>query len=110
MALPSPNGTYEGAVYYSSESNAATLKITGSDTKTGKITKAEMDYYGLNFNITGTFTAQTLNLRAQAKTGDSIHNIILNSSDSFQNLDGTITVERGGPNVGVTFDMRLKKS
>ncbi|WP_300629785.1 hypothetical protein [Pseudomonas sp.] len=109
MALTSPNGTYEGAVYDPGERNAATLKITGSDTQAGKITKAEMAYYGLNFNVTGTFTAQGFKLRAQAKTGDSILNITLSSSDSYQNLDGKVTVERGGPNVGKTYDMTFQR-
>jgi len=109
MALPSLAGEFRGEVYDLGESNAATLKITESDTQAGKITKAEMAYYGLNLNITGTFTAQTLNLRAQAKTGDSILNITLNSSDNYKTLNGKVTVERGGPNVGKTYDMRFKR-
>lgn len=110
MAITNPNGTYEGAVYDPGERNAATLTITGSDTQTGKITKAEMAYYGLNFNVTGTFTDQLFTLRAQAKSGDSILNMSLKSSDNYQNLNGKVTVERGGPNVGKTYDMTFKKS
>lgn len=110
MALTNPNGTYEGAVYDPGERNAATLKITGSDTQTGKITKAEMAYYGLTFNVTGTFTAQSFTLRAQARTGDSILTINLNSPNNYQQLDGKVFVERGGPNVGKTYDMTFKKA
>ncbi|WP_148666892.1 hypothetical protein [Pseudomonas synxantha] len=109
MALTNPNGTYEGAVYDPGERNAATLIISSSDTQAGRITKADMTYYGLNFNVTGTFTAQSFNLRAQAKNGDSILNITLNSSNDYQKLDGKVTVERGGTNVGRTYDMTFQK-
>lgn len=107
--MASPNGTYEGMVYNTSEQNAATLRITASNAN--KINSASMEYYGLSFNVTGTYTATSLRLQARATNGDSILNITLNSSDgTYLHLDGTVTVQQGGPNVGNTYNMTFHKN
>lgn len=107
--MASPNGTYEGMVYDSGEQNAATLRIIGSNTNS--ITSASMVYYGYTFNVSGPYTKNTLKLTASSTTGSVILSMTLNSSDgTYQHLDGTVTVQQGGPNVGKTYNMTFQKS
>ncbi|MCF4995883.1 hypothetical protein GIW70_10170 [Pseudomonas syringae] len=114
MSQGNPNGTYIGCVYDAGESNAATLTITDSDLQNGIITNAKMIYYGLNFKVTGTFTLKTvfsLKLQAEATDGDSLLNINLKPSDNNCNkLDGKVSVARGGPNVGKTYDITFQQN
>lgn len=107
--MASPNGTYQGIVYDPGAQNAATLTVTGSNTNC--ITSASMAYYGYTFNVSGTYTTNSLRLQATSTTGGVILNMILNSSDgTYQHLDGTVTVQQGGPNVGKTYNMTLQKN
>ncbi|UXV19372.1 hypothetical protein N4P55_26500 [Pseudomonas fluorescens] len=120
MGQVNPNGTYKGFVSSGGERNAATLTIIASDPQTGNITNAKMDYYGLAFKVDGTFAYQNLSnespvaftLRAQVSGGDNnLHNITLTSADrNYTTLNGKTTVARGGPNVGVTYDINFQKA
>ncbi|MDI2141555.1 MULTISPECIES: hypothetical protein [unclassified Pseudomonas] len=119
MGQANPNGTYNGRVYDAGESHNATLRIISSDPQTGNISQATMDYYGLSFTVDGSFTYQNLsdesavsfNLRAQA--GAPEYNVLIISMSSpdrsYSNLNGTVRVDRGGPNVGKTYNITFTK-
>lgn len=80
-----------------------------------------MDYYGLHFKVTGSYTAKnsrSFNLQAKAKAsdgdeyghGDSSLTISLKSPDGNDNeLNGTVKVNAGGPNVGKTYNMNFTR-
>ncbi|VVN79643.1 hypothetical protein PS718_01001 [Pseudomonas fluorescens] len=120
MGQVNPNGTYNGRVYDSGESHEASLTITASDPQTGNISQASMQYYGLSFKVDGTFAYQSLtgesavtfNLRAEASSAE--HNVLiisLRSPDSnYFGLNGTVRVDRGGPNVGKTYNIEFRKN
>ena len=111
------NGTYNGCVYDAGESHNATLSIICSDQQTGSISQAAMSYYGLSFVVDGSFVCQPngaavfLNLRAQA--GAPEYNVLIISMSSpdgsCSNLNGTVRVDRGGPNVGKTYNITFTK-
>jgi hypothetical protein len=114
-----PNGTYNGHVSDASESHVAVLTITASDPQTGIISKGHMVYYGLNFAVRGNFTYQNLSnespvsfaLQAEATDNErTLLTINMGSPDrSYQNLDGTVYVARGGPNIGKSYNIHFQK-
>ncbi|MFJ2489075.1 hypothetical protein [Pseudomonas sp. NPDC087639] len=120
MGQINPNGTYRGRVYDAGESHEATLKITSSDPQTGNISQGSMEYYGLSFKVNGSFTYENLtdesavsfNLRAEAGSPEhNVFSISLRSPDrNHSKLDGTVRVDRGGPNVGKTYNITFTKS
>lgn len=119
MGQANPNGTYTGRVYDAGESHDATLIIRQSDPQTGNIQQASMQYYGLNFRVDGSFAYQNLtdespvsfNLRAEA--GSPEYNVLIISMGSpdrnYSALNGTVYVQRGGPNVGKTYNITFSK-
>ncbi|WP_065616496.1 hypothetical protein [Pseudomonas moraviensis] len=103
------------------ETNPATLTFDDLSQQGGQLKNGKMQYYGLNFTVTGSYTAKTsrsFNLQAKAKAsdgderghGDSSLAISLKSSDgNDNNLDGTVKVLAGGPNVGKTYKMNFAR-
>ncbi|MHC8374271.1 hypothetical protein ACYZT2_26780 [Pseudomonas sp. MDT1-85] len=113
--------TYSGAVFNSSERHDATLTFDQPGSLNGNINNGKMQYYGLNFIVTGTYTKPTRSFTLQAKAnaedgdeyghGDSSLSITLKSSDNNDNkLNGKVTVKAGGPNVGKTYDIEFTKN
>lgn len=113
--------TFQGTVSDTGESNPATLTFDDLSQQGGKLNNGKMKYYGLNFTVTGNYTAKTsrtFNLQAKAKAsdgdeyghGDSSLTITLKSSDGNDNqLGGTVKVLAGGPNVGKTYNMNFTR-
>ncbi|MBC3273169.1 hypothetical protein HU765_24835 [Pseudomonas sp. SWRI81] len=113
--------TFQGAVSDTGESNPATLTFDDLSQQGGQLINGKMIYYGLNFKVTGSYTAKSsrsFNLQAKAKAsdgdeyghGDSSLTISLKSSDGNDNkLDGTVKVLAGGPNVGKTYKMNFER-
>ncbi|WP_277759661.1 hypothetical protein [Pseudomonas sp. A34-9] len=113
--------TYQGTVSDTGESNCATLTFDEPSQQNGQLSHGKMQYYGLNFTVTGNYTAKnsrTFNLQAKAKAsdgdeyghGDSSLTISLKSTDANDsNLNGTVKVVSGGPNVGKTYNMNFTK-
>ncbi|MFP0194219.1 hypothetical protein ACKJSM_03445 [Pseudomonas sp. PHC1] len=113
------NGTYNGRVYDAGESHNATLTINSSDPYTSTINQASMAYFGLHFNVIGSFFPQSpiygsaVNLNLQAQAGGPEFNLLAISMSSTDggcsNLNGTVRVDRGGPNVGKTYNISFTK-
>ncbi|WP_324287510.1 hypothetical protein [Pseudomonas monsensis] len=113
--------TYQGTVSDTGESNCATLTFDEPSQQNGQLNNGKMQYYGLNFTVTGSYTAKnsrSFNLQAKAKAsdgdeyghGDSSLTISLKSADANDNkLSGTVKVVSGGPNVGKTYNMNFTK-
>lgn len=113
--------TFQGTVSDTGESNPATLTFDDLSQQGGQLNNGKMSYYGLNFTVTGSYTAKTsrsFNLQAKARAsngdeyghGDSSLAITLKSSDGNDNkLDGTVKVLAGGPNVGKTYKMNFSR-
>ncbi|NYH09424.1 hypothetical protein [Pseudomonas moraviensis] len=119
MGQVNPNGTYYGRVYDAGESHNATLRIIYSDPQTGNISQATMDYYGISFTVKGSFIYQNLSdesavaFNLQAEAGAPEYNVLTISMSSpdrnYSNLNGTVRVDRGGPNVGRTYNITFSK-
>jgi hypothetical protein len=113
--------TYDGAVSDPGESNCLKLTFDELSPQNGQLKNGKMQYYGLNFTVTGTYTAKnsrSFNLKAKAKAsdgdeyghGDSTLTIILKSADANdETLSGTVTVDEGGQNVGKTYKFKADK-
>lgn len=120
MGQINPNGSYNGRVYDAGESHNATLTIYSSDPQTGNISQASMAYFGLYFDVAGSFFSQssaygsavTFNLQAQAGGPEfNLLAISMSAPDgSCSNLNGTVRVDRGGPNVGKTYNITFTRS
>jgi hypothetical protein len=103
------------------ETNPATLTFDDLSQQGGQLKNGRMQYYGLYFTLTGSYTAKTsrsFNLQAKAKAsdgdeyghGDSSLTINLTSKDGNDNkLDGTVKVLAGGPNVGKTYKINFAR-
>jgi hypothetical protein len=113
--------TYNGFVFNASEQHAATLKFDDLGQQNGNISKGYMDYCGLDFIVTGTYTKPTRSFNLQAKSdatkrdelnhGPSSLSIKMKSSDGTDSyLKGTVKVESGGPNVGQTYGIKFTRS
>ncbi|UVL45812.1 hypothetical protein LOY57_24580 [Pseudomonas moraviensis] len=119
MGQVNPNGIYNGRVLDSGASNEASLTITASDPQKGNISQASMQYYGMNWTVTGFFAYANLtdespvsfNLRAEVNSGEhNVHTISLRSPDrNYSRLEGTVHVDRGGPNLGKTYNIEFTK-
>ncbi|MGN8139832.1 hypothetical protein ACTJK3_02860 [Pseudomonas sp. 22105] len=119
MGQINPNGTYNRRVYDAGESHNATLTINSSDPQTGNISQASMAYFGLYFNVAGSFFHQNpsygsaVNFNLQAEAGGPEFNMLAISMSSHEescsNLNGTVRVDRGGPNVGKTYNITFTK-
>lgn len=113
--------TYQGTVSDTGESNCATLTFDELSQQNGQLNNGKMQYYGLYFTVTGSYTAKnsrSFNLQAKAKAsdgdeyghGDSSLTINLTSKDGNDNkLDGTVKVLAGGPNVGKTYKINFAR-
>lgn len=119
MGQINPNGTYQGRVYDAGASNNAVLTITASDPQTGNISSARMDYYNMHFNVTGHFTYRNLSIESSvsfnliAEADDAEHTLLAISMESpdrsYKNLTGSVSVQRGRPNAGKTYNIEFKK-
>ncbi|WP_322845101.1 hypothetical protein [Pseudomonas sp. B33.4] len=112
--------TYNGFVFNASEEHAATLKFDDLVQQNGNISKGYMDYWGLDFVVTGTYTkptrAFTLQAKSDAKNRDELNHgpssltIAMKSSDGTDSyLEGTVTVKAGGQNAGQTYGIKFTK-
>lgn len=113
--------TFQGTVSDTGESNPATLTFDDLSQQGGQLNNGKMNYYGLHFKVTGSYTAKnsrSFNLQAKAKAsdgdeyghGDSSLTISLKSPDGNDNeLNGTVKVNAGGPNVGKTYNMNFTR-